>query len=189
MTFPPSGTGAQPSPGPSSHFSAVWPGVIFPSLVQGGRDSVRKDGATQTAMHPPTSSSSVLPNPTANEAEASTPGASVPFSSAPVESNTQQSHLVQQQLSLMSNMCTELLHGQNSLIHALCNRLDTTEAQTSVQEHMNQLHGYHRELQLYYEEISQAHAQVRETYHLCRVILIVPFAQMIGYQAPRRGYI
>lgn len=160
------GTGAQPSTspaGPSSHFSAVWPGVIFPSLVQGGRTSDRKDGTTQTGTHPPTANSSV---PTANEAEASTPGVSVPFPGTPVDSNTQQSPLLQHQLALMSNMCTELLHGQNSLIHALCHRLDTTEAQASVQEHMNQLHGYHRELQLYYEEISQAHAQVREIYHL-----------------------
>lgn len=159
------GTAAQPAPpltSPSSHFSAVWPGVIFPSLAQRGSGSHHKDSTTQTNPHPPTSNSGVSPNPSAGAAEVATPGLSGPVTGVHVDSNAQESPLLQHQLALMSNMCTELLHGQNNLIHALCHRLDNTEAQASVQEHMNQLYGYHRELQLYYEEICQAHAQVRK---------------------------
>lgn len=145
------GSGSKSTPSkvpPISHLSAVWPGVIFPSL--GKRTS--KHTSTQTTTHPPTSVLAASHKPGANVTESATP--------TMLESTTNDSSMVQNQLAIMTNMCSELLQGQNCLISTLCHRLDNAEARVATQEHMNQLHDYHGQLQLYYENMCQAHAQV-----------------------------
>ncbi len=66
------------------------------------------------------------------------------------------------QFGFMSNMCSELLRGQNTLIGALCHKMDLDSS-------INMLSNYHRELDGYYIHMCQAHARVSlfSCRHLC----------------------
>jgi len=56
------------------------------------------------------------------------------------------------QTNALSEMCSELLRGQNTLISTLCQRVNSDSD-------MNQLLNYHRELDMYYQNMI-SHAQV-----------------------------
>ena len=75
--------------------------------------------------------------------------------------NSQQ-HMVtlQSQLALTSTMCTQLLDGQNSLIKAVCRRLDQSETQDSTQEQMTGMQQYQLELEAYYHQLCDSYIQV-----------------------------
>lgn len=67
---------------------------------------------------------------------------------------------LQNQLALTSSMCNQLLYGQNSLIRAVCERLDHPELHPRVQEHMTVLQHYQLELEAYYHQLCESYAQV-----------------------------
>ena len=64
---------------------------------------------------------------------------------------------LQNQLSLTSHMCQQLLHGQNSLIRAVCGRQDMSQ----VQEQLAMLQQYQCDLEAYYHQLCESYAQVR----------------------------
>lgn len=70
---------------------------------------------------------------------------------------------LQNQLSLTSHMCQQLLYGQNNLIRAVCERLDHQEFQPvpQVEEHMSMLQQYQLELEAYYHQLCESYVQVR----------------------------
>lgn len=69
---------------------------------------------------------------------------------------------LQNQLALTSNMCQQLLYGQNNLIRAVCERLDRQEPHPMprVEEHMAMLQQYQMELEAYYHQLCESYAQV-----------------------------
>lgn len=71
--------------------------------------------------------------------------------------------VLQSQLSLTSHMCQQLLHGQNNLIRAVCERLDRQEPHPlpQVEEHMAMLQQYQMELEAYYHQLCESYARVR----------------------------
>ena len=67
---------------------------------------------------------------------------------------------LQNQLALTSNMCNQLLYGQNSLIRAVCDHLSHPELHPQVQEHMAMLQQYQLELESYYHQLCASYVQV-----------------------------
>jgi len=59
--------------------------------------------------------------------------------------------MLHQQLASTSNMCQELLQGQNTMIHAVCQRLDNLTLETTIQSHLGHLRLYQMELEQYYQ--------------------------------------
>lgn len=57
-------------------------------------------------------------------------------------------------------MCGELLHGQNALVHCICQRLDTTDLNNAVQENVAVLQQYRTELDQYYQAACQLYEQI-----------------------------
>lgn len=82
---------------------------------------------------------------------------------------TEHTATLQNQLALTSHMCSQLLQGQNSLIRAVCERLDRPElvggggggAQMEERERMVVLQQYQMELEAYYHQLCASYAQVR----------------------------
>lgn len=68
---------------------------------------------------------------------------------------------LQNQLALTSHMCSQLLYGQNSLIRAVCERLDRPEVGAQMEERMAMLQQYQLELEAYYQQLYASYAQVR----------------------------
>ncbi|XP_064404247.1 pericentriolar material 1 protein-like isoform X4 [Halichondria panicea] len=117
--------------------SAVWPGVIFPTQR---RPAPTRDSSSQTPNHAPTNHGAANfppPEPTAG-ATMMPPGDNM-----------------NPQFGFMSNMCSELLRGQNQLIGALCHKMDLDSS-------INILSNYHRELDGYYRHMCQAHARLEQ---------------------------
>lgn len=71
--------------------------------------------------------------------------------------------VLQNQLALTSHMCNQLLFGQNNLIRAICDRLDTSRpvVHPQVQEHVNMLQQYQLELEAYYHQLCESYGQAR----------------------------
>ena len=124
-----------------STVSAVWPGVIFPSYYRKSskEKQAQRDESTQTQVRPTT-----IAGQSQNGVHHNS------------DREAHYAYLLQSQLAVMSNMCGELLHSQNGLIHIMCNRMES-----GVQEHMAMLQQYQRELEQYYLELYQSYAQVR----------------------------
>ena len=76
---------------------------------------------------------------------------------------TEHTATLQNQLALTSHMCSQLLQGQNSLIRAVCERLDRPElsAGSQMEERMVVLQQYQMELEAYYHQLCSSYAQVR----------------------------
>ena len=74
---------------------------------------------------------------------------SATFEQAPLQD--QHVTMLQQQLASTSNICGELLQGQNTLIHAICQRLDNLDLETTIQGHLEHLHLYQMELEQYHQ--------------------------------------
>ena len=64
------------------------------------------------------------------------------------------------QLALTSNMCSELLHIQNSLICAMCSHLEVFRYQTDIHQHYLALCQYQKELEQYYQDLCRSYSQV-----------------------------
>lgn len=73
----------------------------------------------------------------------------------------QHTAILQNQLALTSNMCSQLLQGQNNLIRAVCQRLDHTEFQSNTQEQMASMQQYQLELDAYYHQLCESYVQVK----------------------------
>ncbi len=116
----------------SSKLSAVWPSVIF--SAQRKKKGRIKDSSTQTPTHAPTAHTGAANFPPQDHTMP--PGDAGP-----------------PQFAFMSNMCSELLRGQNTLIGALCQKMDLDGS-------MSQLLSYHRELDNYYRDMHHAHTTV-----------------------------
>ncbi len=79
----------------------------------------------------------------------------------PMSSEREHTLTLQNQLALTSNMCNQLLYGQNNLIRAVCERLDhPAEVYPQVQERMAMLQNYQLELEAYYHQLCDSYAQV-----------------------------
>ena len=66
------------------------------------------------------------------------------------------------QLALTSNMCSELLHTQNSLICMLCSHLEMFRHQSGIHQHYSALCHYQKELEQYYHDLYRSYSQVSE---------------------------
>lgn len=64
------------------------------------------------------------------------------------------------QLAMTSNMCSELLHAQNSLIGAVCSHLEMCDYQAGVHQHYSILKQYQKELEQYYNDLYRSYSQV-----------------------------
>ena len=68
------------------------------------------------------------------------------------------------QLAMTSNMCSELLHAQNSLIGAVCSHLEMCDYQASIQHHYSMLKQYQKELEQYYHDLYRSYCQVSKAH-------------------------
>lgn len=75
---------------------------------------------------------------------------------------------LQNQLSLTSHMCSQLLYGQNNLIRAVCDRMDRQDLPAAAQldERMSVLQQYQLELEAYYQQLYASYAQVSTIAHI-----------------------
>ena len=64
------------------------------------------------------------------------------------------------QLALTSNMCSELLHTQSSLICAMCSHMEMFRYQTGIHQHYSALCQYQKELEQYYQDLYRSYSQV-----------------------------
>ena len=72
----------------------------------------------------------------------------------------QHTAILQNQLTLTSSMCSQLLQGQNNLIRAVCQRLDHTEFQSNTQEQVAAMQQYQMELEAYYHQLCESYMLV-----------------------------
>ena len=66
------------------------------------------------------------------------------------------------QLALTSNMCSELLHTQNSLISVMSSHLEMFRYQAGIHQHYSALCHYQKELEQYYQDLYRSYSQVSE---------------------------
>ncbi len=125
----------------------MWPSVILPNLRK--KTASTRDSSTQT----PTHSSTAGAHTHAANFPPRGPGAAN-FSARGLQEPMMPPR--DPQFVFMSNMCSELLRGQNTLIGAVCQKMD-------LDANMSKLLSYHRELDAYYREMQQAHATVRHS--------------------------
>ena len=64
------------------------------------------------------------------------------------------------QLALTSNMCSELLYTQNSLISVMSSHLEMFHYQAGIHQHYSALCCYQKELEQYYQDLYRSYSQV-----------------------------
>ena len=64
------------------------------------------------------------------------------------------------QLALTSNMCSELLYTQNSLISVMSSHLEMFRYQAGIHQHYSALCRYQKELEQYYQDLYRSYSQV-----------------------------
>ena len=78
------------------------------------------------------------------------------------DSTNYHTSMIYSQLVLTSNMCSELLHTQNSLICVMCSHLEMFRYQTGIHQHYSALCQYQKELEQYYQDLYRSYSQVSE---------------------------